>query len=264
MTAPTSAELAPGQHRVQAQFAAHLRDPQRNPAPAGIEDRRLAIYRGLFYRNIEGFVRGAFPVLHGITPAEQWHAMIRDFMACHRCQTPYFLEISQEFIHYLQQVREAQPDDLPFLAELAHYEWVELALDVSEAEPDWQAIDPNGDLLKGRPVVSPVAWSLAYRYPFHRIGVAYQPVEAPPEPSYLLVYRNREDAVKFMETNATSARLLVLLSEDDSLTGEQALRRLATQMQHPDPESIVSFGRQLLSQLQDRGVILGTRRQYPG
>ena len=259
MTAPTSAEPASGPE-VQRQFAAHLRDPQRNPAPAGIEDRRLAIYRSLFYRNIEGFVRGAFPVMHAITPAEHWHAMIRDFMARHRCQTPYFLEISQEFMHYLQQVRGEQPGDPPFLAELAHYEWVELALDVSEAEPDWQAIDANGDLLQQCPVVSPVAWSLAYRYPVHRIGVDYQPAEAPPEPSYLLVYRNREDAVKFMETNAVSARLLALLIEDDSLSGEQALRRLAAEMQHPDPESIVSFGRQLLAQLQDRGVILGTRR----
>jgi hypothetical protein len=36
----------------QYAFAAHLRDPDNNPAPAGIEDRRLENYRGLFYRNI--------------------------------------------------------------------------------------------------------------------------------------------------------------------------------------------------------------------
>ena len=39
----------------QIEFAAHLRHPQLNAAPANIEDRRLEIYRSLFFNNIEGF-----------------------------------------------------------------------------------------------------------------------------------------------------------------------------------------------------------------
>ena len=36
----------------QYEFAAHLRDPENVPAPDGIEDRRMGIYRELFYNNL--------------------------------------------------------------------------------------------------------------------------------------------------------------------------------------------------------------------
>ena len=39
----------------QRAFAAHLRDPS-NPAPPGIEARRMAVYRDLFYNAIEGLL----------------------------------------------------------------------------------------------------------------------------------------------------------------------------------------------------------------
>ncbi len=51
----------------QYDFAAHIRNPEQNPAPAGIEDRRMGIYRELFYNNVEGFLSNGFPVLAGIT-----------------------------------------------------------------------------------------------------------------------------------------------------------------------------------------------------
>lgn len=247
--------------QVQRQFAGHIRDPQGQAAPAGIEDRRMAIYRDLFYRNIEGFISGAFPVLHAILPEAQWHGLVRDFMRHHHCQSPYFLEISQEFIGYLQQ-REAQPDDPVFMLELAHYEWVELALDVADVEPDWAAIDANGYLLAGQPVVSPTAWSLAYRYPVHHIGSGWQAEAAAQQPaSYLIVYRNREDVVKFMEINAVTARLLELIGADASLSGRQLLEQLAREIAHDDVSQFIQLGLEILRKLQASGIVLGVRVQ---
>ena len=60
------AEPAPFQ-ALQYRFAAHLRDPEHQPAPEGLEDRRLKIYRELFYNNVEDFLQTAFPVLRRIT-----------------------------------------------------------------------------------------------------------------------------------------------------------------------------------------------------
>jgi hypothetical protein len=245
--------------QVQAEFAGHIRDPLVKLVPAGIEDRRMGIYRDLVYRNLEGFVAGAFPVLRSILPDAQWHRLVRDFLQHYHCQTPYFLEISQEFIRYLEQ-RESTPDDPPYMLELAHYEWVELALDVAEAEPDWPAIDVNGDLLRGSPVVSPTAWSLAYRFPVHRIGPGWQDAEAEAPMTYLVVYRNREDEVKFMVINAVTARLLELIVVNEELTGEQAVGQLAIQMEHPDIQALCLAGAQILAKLQATGIILGVRR----
>ena len=58
--------MAEAPERLRAQqfeLTRHLRDPQASPAPAGIEDRRLAIYRDLFFNNIESLLSGNFPVI---------------------------------------------------------------------------------------------------------------------------------------------------------------------------------------------------------
>lgn len=242
--------------RVQTQFAAHLRDPETAPL-AGIEDRRLKIYRDLFYNNIENFISGGFPVLRSLINDTDWHAMVRDFMISHRCHSPYFLEISQEFLLYLQQTRQPRPGDLPFMLELAHYEWVELGLDVADIDPGAVACDSEGDLLDGLPVVSPLAWSLAYRFPVHRIGPEFQPTEPGATPTYLVVYRDGADKVGFMETNAVTARLLELLQGAQVGSGREALQRLAQEMAHPDPQQLLEFGADLLRQLRSRDILLG-------
>ena len=105
----------------QLAMAAHLRDPDRAPPPQGIEDRRLKIYRDLIYNNIEGFVSGGFPVLRSLYDDVQWEELVRLFMDGHRCKSPYFLEISQEFIGYLMNEHQLRDCDPEFMAELAHY-----------------------------------------------------------------------------------------------------------------------------------------------
>ena len=121
----------------QMLMARYLRDPQGQPAPEGVEERRLKIYRDLVYNNVEGFISGGFPVLRSLYRDEDWHQLVREFIDQHRCHTPYFLEISQEFLKFLMQRDESGPNDPPFLLELAHYEWVELALDVAEYCKRW-------------------------------------------------------------------------------------------------------------------------------
>lgn len=244
--------------QIQTQLAAHLRNPEQVAGPEGVEDRRLKIYRELFYNNIETFISSGFPVLRSLVDDVFWHAMVRDFMIRHRCHSPYFLEITQEFLLYLQHTREAQEDDPPFMLELAHYEWVELGLDVAEDDITQVPHDPDGDLLEGLPVVSPLAWSLAYQFPVHRIGPDFQPEHPEAVPSYLVVYRGRDDRVGFMEANAVTARLLELLQGAQIENGRQALQVLAEEMQHPQPEQLVVMGLDLMEHLRSQSILLGT------
>ncbi|MGD8275267.1 MAG: putative DNA-binding domain-containing protein [Thiohalocapsa sp.] len=252
----------PGFIATQMAFAAHIRDPSHAPPPADVDDRRAAIYRELFFKSLSGLLKNGFPVLYGILGKQRWHALIRDFMVQHRAKTPLFLEVSQEFLDYLSRRREGQAtEEPPFLLELAHYEWVELALDVSDEAPDPHHADPNGDLLDGIPVVSPLAWSLSYRFPVHKITPEVQP-EAPGDvPTHLLVYRNRAERVERLEINATTQRLLTLLREGEPRTGRQALLLIASELSHPEPDQVVAGGRRMLADLRRRDVILGTRWQ---
>lgn len=241
----------------QFQFAAHIRNPELNPAPLNIEDRRLQIYRELFYNNIENFIATGFPVIREITDDLTWHAMVRDFFTRHKCQSPYFLEISAEFLEYLQNER-ASETDYPFLLELAHYEWMELAVDISEEEIPGKGFNSDGDLMLGTPVISPLAYVVSYHFPVHQIGPDFMPMEPPAQPSFLIVYRDLEDDVRFMEINAVTARLFEILKENPFIKGVDAVHQIAKEMQHPDISVVEQGGRQAFSSLHAAGIILGT------
>lgn len=258
MTAPPSER--PLFQRAQFALAAHIRDPERGAPPPGLEDRRLQIYRELFFNNVSGLLTDAFPVLRALSSDQVWEQRIRQFYAEHRCQTPYFLKIAEEFLGWLGECRPAHPDDPPFIHELAHYEWVEMALTVSPATAEPDGLERNGDVFLGRPVISSLAWPLAYRYPVHRIGPENQPREPGDQPTYLVVYRDRQDRVRFLEINAVTYRLLELLKENPDATGRDAVNRIAVELQHPRPESILEHGRALLDDLRQRNIIVGTRR----
>ena len=243
----------------QLRFTAHIRDPENAPLPEGVPARRMAIYTEIFFNNINDQLCGNFPVLRQISSDERWYALVRDFMRKHRSVTPLFTEVALEFLDYLQEERESQPSDWPFMLELAHYEYVELAVSISSADEQAGEYDPNGDLVAGHPLVGPTAWNLSYHWPVHTIGPENLPTEAPSEPTHLVVYRDRADDVHFLEINAVTQRLLQLLKENPGHTGLDVLKTIAEELGHPDADGVVTAGRQLLDDLRQRNVILGTR-----
>jgi hypothetical protein len=70
--------------RRQYAFAANIRNPGNSPAPDDIEDRRMQIYRELFYNNVESFISGTFPVLRRIYSDADWHALVREYFSRHK------------------------------------------------------------------------------------------------------------------------------------------------------------------------------------
>lgn len=248
--------------QIQYQFSAHIRDPKKNPPPAGIEKRRLAIYADLFFNNIQGFLDSSFPVLKQVCSANYWDTITRQFISEHYCKSPLFLDIAKEFLQYLQSSYQPQPDDPVFLYELAHYEWTELALSIADDNIDYHQINPNGDMLTGTPVISPLAWPLAYQFPVHRICQDYQPTDVPEQATFLVVYRNRSDEIQFLEINAVTARLLELINEltDQSITGRDLLHHIATELKHHSVDTVIQAGAQILNDMHAAGVLLGTAK----
>lgn len=244
----------------QFALARHVRDPDVHPPPPGIEERRLKIYRELFFNSIEGLLAGNFPVARTTLGDDIWRALVRRFYAEHHCRTPLFTEIAREFVQYLQQRQDAGADDPPWLAELAHYEWVELALQISDAEPpadNGSGANPGQALLDGAPVVSPLAWPLAYRWPVHRIGPDYRPDRAPDAATMLLVRRDDEGDVRFSELSPLLYRLLQLLGENTDRSGRQVLETLADEACASDIDAFIAEGHTMLQRLGDEGTVLG-------
>ena len=236
----------------QREFAAYIRDPENNPAPPDVNSRRMAMYRELFFNNIESFLSGNFPVLRAILDDRRWLALVQDFFAEHHCKTPYFSEIAEEFLAYLQNERDTS-GDLPFMLELAHYEWVEMAL--ANAKEELVVNDPAGDLLEKSISLSPLAWPLIYQYPVHRISPSFLPSIPPAQPTCLIVHRNREDDVGFIEITPSTYRLLQLLEENGDLRVDACLDRLVQEFQNAAPELIRQGALLVLKELAEKNVV---------
>jgi hypothetical protein len=242
----------------QREFTAHIRDPKRVNRPRGVPVRRMKVYSALLYNNMEGFLLTCFPVCRKILGKRRWDRLVRAFFRDHVSHTPYFRQIPEEFLKYLQEEWEPPADFPLFLPELAHYEWVELELETSNRDANLAVHDPAGDLLAGRPLLNPVLRVLAYRWPVHRLSPRFKPTEPPTEPTFTLAFRDAEYRVRFTLLNSASARLLNLIQENPELTGREAVSLLAQEMtMSPDP--LLGFAKNLLQDLLDQGAFLGIR-----
>ncbi|PJK08173.1 DUF2063 domain-containing protein [Lysobacteraceae bacterium NML120232] len=238
----------------QFAFAAHLRDAQA-PAPDGIEARRMAVYRELFGNTLESLLASNFPVIKKTLGPDAWMEKVRAFHREYRAQTPLFTRIGCEFIDFLQQ--NPQDPTAPWLAELAHYEWMELKaqIDDSPIPPH----DADGDLLQGIPLLAPQVWPLAYQWPVEKIGPAFKPVTLPEQPSLLLVYRDEQMQVRFSALAPLAYRLLQLLQENHTQTGNTLLQQLADEAGQPSNPAFLTEATQMLAALKTQGLLLGTR-----
>lgn len=239
----------------QRAFTAHIRDPRGAARPAGVPARRMRVYNELLYNNIEGFLLACFPVCRQMLGPRRWARLVRAFFRDHACTSPFFRRIPEEFLAYLGQAAAGKPELPAYLRELAHYEWVELDLETSDADARLPGHDPDGDPLAGRPLLNPVMHVLSYRWPVHRLRPRARVRE---EPTWLLAYRDAELRVRFMAISEATFRLLGLLRPEAGLTGGAAIERLGIESGHADPGVLLRFGAEILADLRRQGVVLGT------
>lgn len=250
MSRPGDRAVPAGLQAWQSAFGQRLRHGRRAPCPAGVPAGRMAVYEGLVFQRLRGFLDRCFPVARATLSEARWTRLCRAFLRDWPCATPWFREIPQAFLAYLDSGACRQP--LPrWFGELARYEWAELAVDVMDvAVPPHR---PDGDLLDGVPLANPALLSLAFAWPVQRIGPDCRPRQ--PEPVHLVVYRDVQDTVRFMAVSPASARLLALL--DGRCSGRAALEILAAELGRPADAAFIDFGRHSLAELRRHGVLLG-------
>lgn len=234
----------------QREFAHYLRDPVHRVRPQGVSARVGRVYGDLLLHNASGFLDACFPVCQAVLGAARWQRLCRTFYRDWPSRTPWFREIAREFVAYLRTGSIAQP--LPrWLADLAHYEWAELAVDVMDAP--LPAHDPQGDLLQRAVLLNPARIDIVSDWPLHRIGPAFRPRR--PQPTCLAVFRDAALDVRFTVLNPVSARLLALL--DGTRSGAQAVAQLAPALGASDPATLSAHALALLNELRTQGLVLG-------
>ncbi|WP_438301342.1 HvfC family RiPP maturation protein [Pseudomonas sp. NMS19W] len=239
----------------QRALTRYLRDPENQKPPTEMDAVRVNVYRDLVFNNVSQLLGGTFPVLIRIIGQERWRLLIRGFLRDYRAQTPKFGEIAEEFVGYLaSEPAVLSAGEWPaFLVELAHYEWVEMVLQQSDADP-LPASDPA--LLLERPLlVSALAWPLAYAWPVQILSPEYQLSTPPAQPTLLLVRRAADFSVKFSELSPLAWRLLQRVGEFPLLSGREQLEGLAMEAGLPGTASFMDSGLALLQQMHEDGVI---------
>lgn len=236
--------------RYQLEFTAHIRDPKSHKKPAGVVPARMAVYREAVFNNIFESVSVCFPVCQAAIGKRAWRTLIKEFVKNHAAKSPIFREIPQQLLLFLN-TQKSQP---AFLAELAHYEWVELAVSSQPTAPI--KLSKKINLLSEKPVLAPAHMLLDYNFAVHKIAKGKLPKAT--EKTYLLVFRNAAFEVKFIVLNPITFQLLLLI-EKNEVTGEQALIRLAEAIQHPNVDAVIAFGAEILSDLANQQAIIGSR-----
>jgi hypothetical protein len=218
----------------------------------------MAVYTELFFNNVESLVSANFPVIRALHDDAAWKALVRAFYRDHRCHTPLFPDLPREFIRFLEARAAEATADPPFLVELAHYEWSELALTLDEADLATIPHDANGDVVEGVPITSSLARVLMYRFPVHRIGPDFRPTEPPAQPTLILLTRDHDDALHFLEIDPLTALFFERLQANADATGRAVLDALLSHLGRDDG-AVRESGIAILRHLREREALIGTR-----
>ena len=132
--------------------------------------------------------------------------------------SPFFHEIPKAFVDFLQAEDSPADESLPpWLAELAHYEWLELAVETAPDVP--LRVGPQGLAL------CPALQLGGYAYPVHTIGA--EDAEVVPATTFVAVYRDRQHQVRFNVLTPAAAQLLDAL-RDNGCDWQAACEQLAS------------------------------------
>ena len=250
----------PNFQQYQQAFTAYIRDPIGQPRPKNVSAKGMNIYKEIVFNNLFESVSACFPVARKVMGKRAWLSLIRKYFRVHSASTPIFRKIPEEFLTYLTNLEKSSSDTLPvYLTSLCHYEWIELLVStMADSSPETvinnQIINVAGDLLEYQPAFNPTMQLLNYPYAVQKISPRYKPKEK--VATQLLVFRNTEYIVKFIELNPITYRLIELL-QDKGMTSKRALTQITNEIGNLPLEKVIQFGLEILNELKNQGVVLG-------
>ena len=233
--------------RTQTAWVAYLRAPAQALLPDGTSAVRMQRYAQLLNNNISGFMHQCFPVARSILPAAEWQALITQFFAQAQNASPYFYEIPKQFVEFWQ----ARPDKIePWLPELLHYEYLELAVDT--------AADSPAQFGAGGWALNPSVQLAGYAWPVHTISKSH--ISEQPQSTFVALYRNAQLRVRFSLLTPAAMQLLVFLQSNgcDWLAAEEALAQVLVQ----DLSTVQSSSHALQEQWLHEGLLLQVPNEF--
>lgn len=185
----------------------------RSQLIGGARFENLAVYQHLVFSNIDGLLTGNFPIIHQLLGDKRWHNLVENFIQSHQSATPYFSQIAQEFVTFLSQ----HPlEELPrFLAELADYEYAETRVFIAQ-ENESDNNTPHAICENSFITLKSSVLLKKYDYTVQLISDESIDISSITKPTFILLSRDNDNKVRFLECNTLTFSLLELLRINDA------------------------------------------------
>jgi len=245
----------PAYQRIQRQFADYIRDPEHNSVPPGIEQRRMDIYKRLFFNNLASFCAKSFKSFRPFVDDDTWATLIRGFMREQSCSSPYFKDIPIAFLEYLENSNQ-ECTEYPFMSEMCHLDAMRMQLRLAPDAPQCANLDISADATCVQ--LSSTVRLLSYQWPVHKLTPSTWNSEQPSQPTWLIAFRDRNDQVEVLGTNAHTFRML------ESVEHPVTLSALTDRLSDEFDIARESLTNQLVPTIQafnKRGVILTSQNK---
>jgi len=250
----------------QSTFVAALRHTDA-PLPQRVSPRRMQVYQRLVYNNIDSLLSRGLPICQQLLNSSgQWRPLLEHFIASPEpLHSPYFADLSAALVRLLAQPTAAlRALQLPaFIAELAHYEWLELAAQLAPQPSNhhWLDIDPLSDQqLLNSTITTAANLQLGhYHWPVMQISAATSKAVLAAgtrsEPLTIAVHCDATGRSHFTALNPLASALISQLQQQHSLPLQQHLQQLAQTTATTSLQQLLSHAPALVRQLAKKRLL---------
>tara|TARA_B100000508_G_scaffold140310_1_gene140933 strand:+ start:9849 stop:10592 length:744 start_codon:yes stop_codon:yes gene_type:complete len=241
--------------RVQSELAEYVRSGILTDI-TGARPERLPHYRRLVFNVIFDTLSSAFPIARKVV-SNSWKGLVARFFSSHSCQNYQVWRMPREFMNYVLEHEKQVQLEIPFLADLLLFEWIEIEL---YSEPDIEIADTphNGNFENGTAVLNPHRRALKLSYPV--FTNQYDDMVDLKGVYYLAVFRNLDELkVRYIQLSPLFGEALMNINDyGGQLSG--ALYDQSKKLTDISKSELVDKSIPIVDELIQRNLILGFRK----
>ncbi len=219
--------------------------------------QRFLIYRTLVHNRLRAATREFIPRTAARRGKEPFIADFAAFMAEHASTSPYLRDVPGEFVAWVVPRWQADASLPGYLGDLARHELLEG--EVKNAPGGGESPTGSPLALDAALVFDGSTRLMQYGWAVHRLPYATDDRSDPePEPTRLLVYRDADAKVRYLELTPWAASVMATLAVGNEPLG-RGLSVAAQALGEPLDDDKLAKAAMLFAELADRGVLLGAR-----
>ncbi|MBS0605537.1 MAG: putative DNA-binding domain-containing protein [Verrucomicrobia bacterium] len=225
-----------------------------DPAGVGMQPERAMLYRDLIFFTVQSALLNYYPLTSALLGEEKWQELTKDFFAEHPCGDPQFWKMPKGLAEYAEISKWGEKYQAPFLADLLHFEWLEIEVCMMEDCPI-PTLKYEGDVLEDIPYLNPEHRLVDYSYPVFQEISLDKPLKKGTYP--LFSYRHPDTLEAHFFSLSPFFRILIELVAQCNRSGQDALKIAARHCKIAIDERLFQIGRKFLENLVQKRAVLG-------